>query len=470
MPERRLSLLQAVSLNMSMMVGTGIFITLPDLMKTLHGPQAMIGWVLGGLIALADGMVWSELAAAFPGSGGTYHFYDAAYGQSRVGRILKFLFVWQFFFSGPLEIATGAIGMVKYLGYFVPILRAPVWNWGQILPGVNAPVTLGQVGAMGVMLLVTVLAYRRISVAARMMVVLWVGMLITVVLIIAAGFTHWSAALAFDFPEGAFHVDQRSAMGLGAALSIAMYNYFGYYQVCYLADEVAVPARTIPRSILISVLLVAFMYVAMNLAILGVIPWRAVIESHHIASDLVLQVYGSWAARLATLLIVWTAFASVFAAMLGYSRIPFAAARAGDFFRAFGKLHPVGGFPHRSLVLIGGLAALACLAELETVIEALVAARIPMQFLAQIITVFYLRSKWKGRPATFGMPLYPLPAVVALVGWLFVFWTRTPVVIAFSLGSLVAGVAAFFIWDQAARRMDKRSGTAGSLASETGTE
>ena len=167
MAERRMSLLQAVSLNMSMMVGTGIFITLPALMDTLKGPQAMIGWILGGLIALADGMVWSELAAAFPGSGGTYHFYDAAYGKARVGRILKFLFVWQFFFSGPLEIATGAIGMVKYLGYFVPILRVPAWNWGQIFPGVDAPVALGQVGAMGVMVLVTVLAYRRISVAAQ---------------------------------------------------------------------------------------------------------------------------------------------------------------------------------------------------------------------------------------------------------------------------------------------------------------
>jgi amino acid transporter len=430
----------------------------------------MIGWVLGGLIALADGMVWSELAAAFPGSGGTFHYFDAAYGGARVGRLLKFLFVWQFFFSGPLEIATGAIGMVKYLGYFVPILRVPAWNWGQILPGVESPVTLGQLGAMGVMVLVTVLAYRRISVAARLMVVLWVGMLITVVLIIAAGFTHWSSALAFDFPKGAFRVDQRTAMGLGMALSIAMYNYFGYYQVCYLADEVATPDRTIPRSIMISVVLVVAMYLAMNLAILGVIPWRAVIESHHIASDLVLAVYGSWPARVATLLIVWTAFASVFAAMLGYSRIPYAAARVGDFFKAFATLHPVGGFPHRSLILIGGLAALACLAELGTVIDALVAARIPIQFVAQIFTVFYLRAKWKERPTAFRMPFYPVPAVAALVGWLFVFWTSKPVVIVYSLGSLVAGAAAFFIWDQATRRMDKRPCPGGSLASESGTE
>jgi amino acid transporter len=469
MPERRLGLLQAVSLNMSMMVGTGIFITLPALMDTLKGPQSMIGWVLGGVIALADGMVWSELAAAFPGPGGTYHFYDAAYGRARVGRILKFLFVWQFFFSGPLEIATGAIGMVKYLGYFIPVLRRAAWNWGHILPGVDAPVAWGQVGATGVMVLVTVLAYRRISVAARLMVVLWVGMLTTVVWVIVAGSTHWSASVAFDFPVGAFHVDHRMAMGLGMALSIAMYNYFGYYQVCYLADEVASPSWTIPRSIMISVLVVGFMYVAMNVAILGVVPWRDVVDSNHIASDLMLKVYGSRAAGLATLLIVWTAFASVFAAMLGYSRIPLAAARAGDFFKAFAKLHPAGQFPHRSLLLIGGLAALACLAELGTVIDALVAARIPIQFVGQIITVFYLRSKWKERPTTFLMPLFPLPAVVALAGWLFVFGTSKPVVILYSLGSLGAGVVAFFIWDQAVRRLNKRPGGDGSLASGSGT-
>jgi amino acid transporter len=288
--------------------------------------------------------------------------------------------------------------------------------------------------------------------------------------VIVAGSTHWNAGLALDPADWTFRIDQRMAMGLGMALSIAMYNYFGYYQVCYLADEVAAPSWTIPRSIMISVLVVGFMYLAINVAILGVVPWREVVDSNHIASDLMLKVYGSWAAGLATLLIVWTAFASVFAAMLGYSRIPFAAARTGDFFKAFAKLHPAGGFPHRSLLLIGGLAALACLAELGTVIDALVAARIPIQFIGQIITVFYLRSKWTERPTTFLMPLFPLPAVIALAGWLFVFWTSKPLVILYSLGSLGAGVVAFFIWDQAARRMHKRPGGDGSLASGSGTE
>src|SRR5262249_23135075 len=143
----------------------------------------------------------------------------------------------------------------------------------------------------------------------------------------------------------------------------------------------------------------------------------------------------------------------VFAALLGYSRIPYASARAGHFFKAFATLHPVGEFPHRSLLLIGGLGAIACLAELKTVIDALVASRIPIQFIGQIVTVFYLRSQWKERPTSFLMPFFPLPALVALAGWLFVFATSERLVIVYSVGTLVAGVVTFCLWDLAARKL-----------------
>jgi amino acid transporter len=455
-PQRRLNLLEAVSVNMSLMVGIGLFITLPDLvgMKGLQGPQSMVAWGLGIAVALADGMVWSELVAAFPGSGGTYHFYDAAYGSSRVGRILKFLFVWQFFFSGPLEIASGAIGLTKYVGYFFPALGETAWNWGSILPGADVPVVWGQMAAMAVMLAVTALAYRRISVAGRMMVVLWIGMMLTVLWVIVAAASRFDAGLAFDFPPGAFRLDFRMTLGMGMALAIVMYNFFGYYQVSYLADEVADAPRTIPRSILFSVLAVGLMYLTMSITILGVVPWRDVIHSKHIASDLILEVNGPWAARLITIMIVWTAIASLFSAILGYSRIPYASARAGHFFKAFAALHPTGQFPHRGLLLIGGLAAIACLAELKTVIDALVVSRIPIQFIGQIATVFYLRSRLKDRPATFRMPFFPLPALIALAGWSFIFVTSEPVVILYSLLSLVAGIVAFCFWDVAARRLE----------------
>jgi amino acid transporter len=451
MLRRRLTLLQAVSLNTSMMVGIGPFIMIPTLVAAMGGPHAMIGWVIGAALALADGLVWSELAAAFPGSGGTYHFFDAAYGSTRVGRLLRFLFVWQFLFSAPLEVATGAIGLAQYLGYIRPELKAEAWLWAFEVPlagRLEWRVVYGQLLAVAVMAAITALAYRRIEAAGRLMVLLWAGMLATVGWVVVAGLVHFDPALAFDIPAGAWSLDGRLASGLGTSLGLAMYAYLGYYQVCYLGDEVADPARTMPRAILVSVALIAALYMSMNASILGVLPWREVVASEHVASDLMSRLYGVWAAGLIALMIAWTAAAGAFAALLGYSRVPYAAACSGHFFRGLAKTHPTGEFPHRSLLLLGGLAMASCLADLGTVIAALLTSRILIQFVGQIATVFYLRtSPARSSRLRFRMVLFPLPALTALAGWLYIFGTSGRSTIAYGLGSLLLGVAAFAVWD-----------------------
>ena len=450
MLQRRLRLLQSVSLNMSMMVGIGPFMTIPLIIASMNGPQAMLGWILGAVVALADGLVWSELASAFPGSGGTYHFYDAAYGDSRTGRALKFLFVWQFLFSGPLEIASGAVGLGLYAGFFLPGLKEAAWNWGTLVPGIDAPVPFYNVLGVAVMGLVTFLSYRRIEVAGRLLVVLWLGMLATVGWVIVTGLSRFQPALAFDFPEHAFDLSALNAMGLGGALAIAMYDFLGYYQISYMGDEVEEPSRTIPRAILISVLAVAAIYLTMNISILGVLPWREAMESKHVASDMMERVLGPGAASILTLMIIWTALASCFAATLGYSRIPYASSKAGHFPRFFAATHAKGDFPHRSLLLVGGLGMVACLADLETLIKALLTARILIQFVGQILTVFWIRRRPEVMSRLrFRMPLYPIPALVALAGWSFVFATSGPVVIVYGLGSMAVGVVAFLLWDAA---------------------
>ncbi|HEV3165455.1 MAG TPA: APC family permease [Isosphaeraceae bacterium] len=456
MLRRRLSLLQAVSLNMAMMVGIGPFITIPELLAAMGGPQAMVGWVLGAILAMADGLVWSELAAALPGSGGTFHFYDAVYGTSRVGRLLKFLFVWQFLFSAPLELASGAMGVTRYAGYLWPSLKTPVWQVrlaGSDAAGLVWRVDLWQLLAMGVMAAIVMLAYRRIEAAGRLMVVLWAGMLVTVAWVIGAGLVRFHPAIAFELPSNAWKLDRTFALGLGAAMAIAMYDYLGYYQICYLGDEVNDPARTMPRSILISVPIVALAYMAMTLSLLGVIPWRSIIGSQHIVSDFMLRLHGAWAARLVTLLIVWTALAGTFAALLSYSRVPYAAARSGHFFRALSQTHPKGDFPHRSLILIGAVAIVACLADLQAVIMALLTSRILIQFVGQVVTVLYMRT----RPdllarMPFRMWLFPLPALIALAGWLFVFGTSDQNSLIYGLVSLAVGLLVFLAWDRLARR------------------
>ena len=451
MSQRRLNLLQSVSVNMAMMVGVGPFITIPLFIATMGGPQSMIGWVLGAIVAISDGLVWSELAAAFPGSGGTYHFFDSVYGKKPLGRLLKFLFVWQFLFSGPLEIASGALGLGLYAGYLFPVLEQTAWSLGS---GPQTwTVTYSQLSAIAAVLGIVALAYRRIESAGRLMVIFWAGMLMTVGVILMASWQNFDGRLAFDFPANAFQLDTKFAVGLGAALGIAMYDFLGYYQVCYLGDEVEEPSKTIPRSIMISVIAISALYLVMNLGIMGVIPWREVVASKSIASDLMLRVWGPNSAKVMTVMILWTGTAATFSAILGYSRIPYAAARSGHFFGGLAATHPTGDFPHRSLILIGIVAAVACLANLETVITALLTSRILIQFIGQIVTVIYIRTQPElSAKLKFRMWVYPLPALIALVGWVWVFSTSPSIARWYGIYSIIAGVVVFLIWNSRANR------------------
>ncbi|MGH9314931.1 MAG: APC family permease [Vicinamibacterales bacterium] len=433
---RRFGPLQATALNMSNMIGVGPFITIPLLMSALGGPQAMLGWLVAALIVIPDGLVWSELGAAMPGSGGSYVYLREGFGRETYGRLMAFLFIWQFILSGPLEIASGYIGFANYVGY--------VWQG-------MAPVA-GMMVAAGVGLLNIALLYRRITSIGALTVTLWAGTLVTTAAVIGTGAMHFDPAVAFDFPPGAFQFSIGFLLGLGAAARVGVYDYLGYYDICYIGDEVKDPGRTIPRSIIISILAVAIIYVAINLSVVGVVPWREFVpadahpSSAFVVSSFMERIYGSRIATAFTALILWTAFGSVFALLLGYSRIPYAAARDGYFFEVFGRVHPAKRFPHVSLVVIGLIAIACSFLSLGIVIDALITTRILVQFIGQIFAVILLRRLRPDMPRPFRIWLYPVPALVALVGWIFVFITSDWRVIALGLGTLAAGVLCFLGW------------------------
>jgi APA family basic amino acid/polyamine antiporter len=420
---------------MSNMVGVGPFITIPLIIAAMGGPQCMLGWLLGAVLALCDGLVWSELAAAMPGTGGTYLYLSEAFRKTRLGGILPFLFIWQFIFSGPLEIASGYIGFAQYVGYF----------WHGMGPA-QTRMVCAAVGAA-----VIVLLYRGVTAVGRLTVVLWVGMLVTVFAIIAAGLMNFRAGVAFDFPPNAFTFSTGFVTGLGSAMLIAMYDFMGYFSICYVGGEVRNPARVIPRSIVYSVLAVAGIYTLMNLSIIGVIPWREAMQSKFIAAQFIEKLYGARAAAAVTVLVLWTAFASVFALLLGYSRIPYAAAVNGHFFQVFGRLHPTGRFPHVSLLVIGALSIGAAFWNLDTVISALLTSRILIQFIGQIFALRYLRNHRQDIVRPFRMWLYPIPAIIALLGWVYIFVTSGWVFAGFGMLTLACGIAAYGIWKRFAR-------------------
>ena len=426
---RSLDQVQAIALNMSNMVGVGPFITIPLIIAAMGGPQCMLGWVLGALLALCDGLVWSELSAAMPGTGGTYVYLREAFRATALGGVLPFLFIWQFILSAPLEIASGYIGFAQYAGYFWP-------HMGTL--GTRIVTTLVGIAVIG-------LLYRRISAIGKLTVVLWLGMLLTVSIVIVSGLTHFNARVAFDFPPNAFTFNLGFVSGLGSAMLIAMYDFSGYFDVCYVAGEIKHPERVIPRAIIWSVLAVAAMYALTNLSLMAVVPWREAMKSPFIVTDFMQRLYGPRAAAAVTVLVMWTAVASVFALLLGYSRLAWAAAAEGDFFAVFARLHPKGQFPHVAILVLGGLSIAGSFFSLGDVISALLTSRILIQFVGQIAALHILRQR-PGFVLPFRMWWYPVPSMIALVGWLYIFATSGWGFAGLGLATVVAGVGAYAIW------------------------
>jgi amino acid transporter len=437
--QRSLGLRGAVALNMLDMIGVGPFITLPLILAAMGGPQAMLGWILGALLALCDGLVWAELGAAMPEAGGSYAFlrriYSGADGTRKLGKFLAFLLIFQLTFSAPLSVASGCIGLSQYAAYIWPELArhtaVRMLHVGAYSAGVSAgPATLVAIAAVVV---AVALLYRGIASLRVVMGAMWCAVMALIAWILLTGLLHGHLRQAFTFPPGAFVLTPGFFLGLGSAMLIATYDYWGYYNITFLGGEVKDAARTVPRAILISIGLVAALYLAMNISVLAVLPWKGIVGSHDlnarraVISTFMETAYGARfgpvAGRVAAVLVMVTAFASVFSLLLGYSRIPYAAARDGNYFRVFGRLHAKG-FPHVSLLVLGAGAVCFCFFSLADVIAALVVLRIMLQFLMQHVGVIYLRQTQPEMPRPFRMWLYPLPAVLAICGFVYILVER----------------------------------------------
>jgi len=435
---RGVGLRGAVAINVITMVGIGPLITIPLVLRALHGPLSLAGWIAGALLALCDGLVWAELGSRFPGSGGTYGFLREAFGRHKLGRLLAFLFVWQTIFSAPLLIASGYIGFASYAGYLFPYLSGH--------PPAHNAVAIG----VGVVTLLTL--YRGIAPVARLATALGVTAIVALLCVIAGSFAHFAPAHAFALGSDAFWPGL--AAGFGQALIITMYDYAGYSASSCIGDELRDPARTLPRSIVISILLVALLYVAMQIGILGTAPWQTIAAEggigQYVGSIVVERAFGVVAAGIVTILILLTAFGSVYGNLLAASRIPFAAATDGIFPKPFAHLHPRARFPDISLLTIGLLALPACLLTLEGVINALTTGLVLIQPVAQIIALILTRTA-KSPPAPYRMWLYPLPALIALAGWLYAFTAAGREAILFGLLTLTAGAAVYLAQARASK-------------------
>jgi amino acid transporter len=436
----------------------------------MGGPQAMLGWILGAGLALCDGLVWAELGAAMPEAGGSYAFLRTIYGgqdgRGGAGRFIAFLFIFQLTFSAPLSVASGCIGLSQYAAYLWPRLAAGhtsarMLHVGAYSAGVAAgPETLIAIAAV---LVAVLLLYRGLTGLRVVTAVMWCAVMTLIAWILVTGATHGHLRQAFTFAPRAFAPTPAFFMGLGSAMLIATYDYWGYYNITFLGGEVKDAARTVPRAILISIALVATLYLAMNISVLAVLPWQGIVGAHDLnARRAVIATFmetaygpriGPALGKAAAVLVMVTAFASVFSLLLGYSRIPFAAARDGNFPEVFGRLHPTRGFPYVSLLVLGGAACLFCFFSLADVISALVVLRILLQFGLQHVGVMVLRVRRPELRRPFRMGLYPLPPLLALVGFGYIVVSRPNFRREFLLAGFVAVVGTIVFLS---RRMVRR--------------
>lgn len=434
MLQRRLGLFQASVLNMIDMVGIGPFVTLPIVIGLLGG-MYIYAWIAGALLSLVDAMIWSELGAKYPMAGGSYNFLKEAYGKNSGGKLMSFLYVWQTVIQAPLVAASAAIGFSQYFVYLLPL---EIWQQ-KLLSG-------------GVILFVTFLLYRNIESIGKLGILLWAGVIATIGWIIFGGLTHGNFITPFNEMAGSFSWQNIASFAFGQACVKTVYSYLGYYNVCHLGGEIKDPGRSIPKSMFISVIGIAMLYLAMNMSVTSVISWQEIADwqKHNINNFVVSlffeRLYGHKAALVATVMILWVALSSLFAVMLGYSRVPYAAAADGAFFKLFAKLHPTKNFPYISLLVLAGFAfVFSLLFRMKDVIDGILAMRIMVQFIGQAAGIVLLRRKHGTKDLPYKMPLYPLPVILVIAMWLFIFMATGRNIMLSFVAVLLSGLIVYFI-------------------------
>ena len=427
-PPRAIGFWGGLSANVLNMIGIGPFVTIPIALSALAGPSVLLGWIAGAFLCLCDGLVWAELGSTIPESGGPYHYLREAYGREKAGRLFGFLYLWQTLLTAPLSIGSAAVGFAQYAGFLMP--------------------SIGETGraliAAGLCLVNTAVLYRKVGQIQRLSVFVTAIVVVACAWIVFSGITHFDMSVASHFFQA--HVDPSHGfwLGLGAVALIAVYDYGGYNNVCMLGGEVKQPRRTIPMAVLISIPLVAVLYLGLNMSILGVLPWEQAAHSKAVVADFMQAIHGRTGGTLAVLLILLASWGSALVILLGYSRVPYAAAADGQFFPVFAKLHPRGGFPTVSLLFVGATSAAACFLSLEHLIATLMVTQILFQYIAQCFAVVALRKR-RADADVFRMPLYPLPIVISVIGWLYLVATAGASSIVTAVGAVVVG-SLLFLW------------------------
>jgi len=338
--------------------------------------------------------------------------------------------------QAPLVMASAAVGFAHYTAYLIPLSDAQ-----------------GKAVSAAVIILIVLLLYRKIETIGKISVLLWTGVIITMCWIIGGGVMQGNFAAPVKHINDGLTADTLFASSLGFATVKTMYSFLGYYNVCHLGGEIIKPEKNIPRSMFISIAAISVLYLLMNISVASVLPLPVIIQSKFVVSEFIETIAGATAAKIATALILWVAFASVFSATLGYSRIPYAAAKDGAFFKIFATLHPTKNFPYISLLALGAVALVFSIwFDIKQIIPAILAMRILTQFVAQAVGLLLLHRKKEKDFFKWKMPLFPLPVIIAIAMWLFIFYSTEWKMIAIALCVIASGIIVLFFIKEKSHR------------------
>lgn len=414
---------QAFGFNTMMMFGTGPFISIPYTVTALDppGPHALVGYSIALVACICDALVCGELGSMFPYSGGSATYLRYLYGKDSFGQLMSFLFLFQFMVAGPAEIASGFIAIAEYLVYFNPDV---IGYW------VRVAISLGALAVS------TLLLYRSNKEIGWVTVSLAAITIAAVVLSVGIGFANMEPEL-LKAPEGAFSGGPVKVLGLLAASTrFGVYDMTGYYDVCFMGDEVKNPKRTIPLSCISTAVVIGIFYLIVYVSTLGVLDWRTFQEIYSDDSDGVqvgiMSVFYEKTttegfAKFFTIVVVLTIFGSVYSMMAGFQHVLYAGAKDGFFFDVFAKRHESKDIPHVALFTLAILSAAWCFFSLDTVIDAMTVLLVLVQFIGQSVGLLYYRytTPKDEQPDGWRMPLFPLPCIIQIILFFFIFITSS---------------------------------------------
>ena len=444
---RGLGLWSATAIVIGDTIGTGVFLVTSDMARAA-GSAAMVfaAWIVGGIIVLFGAFCYAELGAAFPKAGGAY-----VYLERGLGPLWGFLFGWMSsFLERPVAMATLAAGCLRFVGFLLPAVAAPVA--AGHLGGYPFTFTVAQPLAAAVIFVITAINYLSVKMGGGIQVLLTslkVGAILVIVLLGVALGKHAAASAS---PAAA----PLSLGTLGAfltALVPAMWAYNGFNDLGDLGEEISQPHRNIPRAIILGLLTVGGLYLLANIVYFHVLSFAQLAQSQHVASDVVQSFAGHRGAAWLTGAMAISALGALHVVELTGARIPYAMARDGAFFKFAQRLQPRFRTPSGALLLEGGVAAaLALTGTFEELYSLFVfAVWIFMALVALALIRLRRREPELPRPyRTWGYPWTPLIFFIAAVALTANLWLVRPVRSSLGLAVILAGVPFFYLWRKSA--------------------